>query len=48
MLSRSFYRYLVIPAFETVYKRRKTLRYWQELEKSQWLSQQELLAGQLQ
>jgi len=41
-----FYRYVVFPAFETVYKRRKTLSYWKGLERSQWLGRAELEAEQ--
>jgi phenylacetate-CoA ligase len=36
-LTRSFYRHLLIPSFETVLKRRSTFRYLRELERSQWL-----------
>ena len=46
MLTRQFYRYVVIPAFETVYKRRKTLQYWKQLERSQWWSPDQLQAEQ--
>ncbi len=41
-----FYRHVVLPAFETLYKRRKTLSYWKGLERSQWLNQTELQAEQ--
>jgi phenylacetate-CoA ligase len=36
------FRHLVLPAFEGVFKRRKTFRYWKELERTQWLSRSEL------
>lgn len=36
------YRYLLLPGFETLYKRRKIFRYWKELESSQWRDPQEL------
>ncbi len=32
------YRHAIIPAFETVVKRRRTLAYWRELEQNQWWS----------
>src|SRR5256885_13482331 len=35
---RFLHRHFVLPAFETGFKRRKTLRYWRELERSQWLA----------
>jgi phenylacetate-CoA ligase len=38
-MMRCFHRHLLLPAFESVLKRRKTLRYWDELERTQWLSQ---------
>lgn len=31
------HRHILLPAFETGFKRRKTMRYWKELEQSQWL-----------
>jgi phenylacetate-CoA ligase len=31
-------RRILLPAFETGFKRRKTLRYWEDLERSQWFS----------
>jgi phenylacetate-CoA ligase len=46
MLTETLYRHVVIPAYESVYQRRKTLRYWRELERSQWLGTEELEAGQ--
>ncbi len=42
MLSRFLYRYMVFPAYESVYQRRKTLGYWRQLERSQWLDTDEL------
>jgi len=47
MLTEALYRHLLIPAYESVYQRRKTLRYWHELEQSQWLGIEELEALQL-
>jgi phenylacetate-CoA ligase len=32
------HRHIVLPAFETVLKRRKTFRYWADLERTQWLA----------
>jgi phenylacetate-CoA ligase len=46
MLTEALYRYVVIPAYESVYQRRKTLRYWRELERSQWLTPGQLAAQQ--
>jgi phenylacetate-CoA ligase len=42
MLGRFVHRHLLLPAFESGLKRRKTLRYWAELERSQWLNPSEL------
>lgn len=42
MLTEALYRHVVIPAYESVYQRRKTLRYWRELERSQWLAPEQL------
>jgi phenylacetate-CoA ligase len=36
------HRHILIPAFETGIKRRNTLAYWRELERTQWLSRAEL------
>lgn len=36
------HRHLLLPAFETGIKRRKTFAYWRELERTQWLSRAEL------
>src|SRR5687768_3791598 len=41
MLS-SVYRHLLLPAFDGGLKRRKTFHYLKELERSQWLSRDEL------
>ncbi len=41
------YRQVIIPAFESGWKRRRTLRYLQELEDSQWWTRQRLEALQL-
>lgn len=36
-MNRSIHRSILLPAFETVLKGRKTLRYWADLERTQWL-----------
>ncbi len=36
-MMRQLFRHLVIPAFETGFKRRKTFRYLNQLERTQWL-----------
>ena len=41
------HRHLVLPAFETLWKRRATLRHWRELERSQWRTPEAIAAGQL-
>jgi phenylacetate-CoA ligase len=38
----SLYRHVLLPAFEGGIKRRSTFRYWNQLERSQWLSRSEL------
>ena len=45
-MNRFVHRSILLPAFETLLKRRKTLRYWSALEKSQWLPRPELDAMQ--
>ena len=47
MLIESMYRHAVLPMFESVYKRRKTLQYWKQLEQSQWQSPEEVERVQL-
>lgn len=42
------YRYLIIPGFESLLKRRKTFRFWRELEDSQWWSRAQLEDVQFQ
>ncbi len=42
------YRYLIIPGFESLLKRRKTFRFWRELEASQWWPRRRLEALQLE
>lgn len=37
-----FHRHILLPAFETMLKRRKTFAYWAELERTQWLGRNEL------
>ncbi len=39
---------VLIPAFETRFKSRRTFEYWQELEKSQWLSREAIRQLQLE
>ncbi len=46
MFIEAWYRYVVFPAYESVYQRRKTLRYWRELERSQWLQPEQLATQQ--
>ena len=41
------YRRLIIPGFESALKRRKTFRFWRELEESQWWSREQLEVLQL-
>ena len=36
-MTRFIHRSILLPAFESVLKRRNTLRYWSELERTQWL-----------
>jgi len=42
------YRRFIIPGFESVLKRRKTFRFWKELDQSQWWSREQLEALQIQ
>lgn len=41
-MKRFIHRSILLPAFETAFKRRKTFRYWSELERTQWLSRAEI------
>jgi phenylacetate-CoA ligase len=41
-MQRFLHRSILLPAFESVLKGRKTFRYWKQLEASQWLPQAEL------
>lgn len=41
------YRQLLLPLFDRVIKRRRTLTYWRDLERSQWLSRDELESRQV-
>lgn len=43
----ALHRHLLLPAFETVIKRRHTFRYWRELERSQWIDATSLAQLQL-
>src|SRR5665213_1514922 len=45
-MHRLIHSHILLPAFETLYKRRKTFRYLKELERTQWLSRSELDAIQ--
>jgi phenylacetate-CoA ligase len=36
-MQRFLHRHVLLPAFETVLKRRKVMRYWKELDRTQWL-----------
>ena len=42
MLVQSFFRHVLIPAYESLYQRRKTLKYLADLERTQWLSPGEI------
>ena len=42
------HRHLLLPAFETLFKRRGTFRYWAELERSQWLSREAVANQQIE
>jgi phenylacetate-CoA ligase len=46
-MTRFLHRYILLPAFESLLKGRKTFRYWRELEQTQWLSRSELEQRQL-
>jgi phenylacetate-CoA ligase len=46
-MQRFLHRHILLPAFETGFKRRRTFRIWKELEASQWLSRPELQEQQL-
>lgn len=48
MLSELISRHVVIPAFETLYKRRRTFQYYRELERSQWRPLEEIRQHQFQ
>jgi phenylacetate-CoA ligase len=41
-MSRFLHRHILLPAFETGWKRRKTFRHWADLDRTQWLSRSEL------
>lgn len=45
-MKQFLFRHLLLPAFESGFKRRKTLRYWSQLERSQWRSAAEIEAEQ--
>lgn len=38
----SIYRNVIFPAFESLWKRRGTMRFWRELEQTQWSSREDL------
>jgi len=46
-MQRFIHRHILLPAFESLYHRRKTLKYLKDLEKTQWLSRAELEQRQL-
>lgn len=46
-IAARLFRHVAIPAFEHLFKRRQTTRYWRELEESQWLSADALRNRQL-
>src|SRR2546421_168562 len=41
-MRRFLSRYIVLPAFETLWKRRRTFQYLKNLEQTQWLTKEEL------
>lgn len=47
-MHRLIHRHLLLPAYESGFKRRNTLRYWRSLESSQWLPTAAIAAIQLQ
>jgi phenylacetate-CoA ligase len=47
-MNRLIHRHILLPAFETLFKRRKTFRYWSELERTQWLPRAQIEALQFQ
>lgn len=46
-MTHFLHRHILLPAFETVIKRRRTFAYWNELERTQWLAPAEIQALQL-
>jgi phenylacetate-CoA ligase len=46
-MNRLLHRHILVPTFETLVKRRKTLGYLRELEQSQWLGRSEVEGRQL-
>src|SRR5688572_3884899 len=47
-MNRFLHRHLLLPAFESLLKRRKTFGYQRELEHSQWLGWSEIEAKQFE
>src|SRR5687767_14467657 len=47
-MHRLLHRHVLLPAFETLIKRRRTFSYLRELERTQWLSRREIEAIQLE
>jgi phenylacetate-CoA ligase len=47
-MNRFVHRHILLPAFESLFKRRSTLRYWRELERTQWLPRAEIDALQFE
>jgi phenylacetate-CoA ligase len=41
-LRRWAHRHVLLPAYETVVRRRQTFRYWRDLEQSQWMTRESL------
>ena len=39
-MNNTIHRHILLPLYETVLKRRGTMRYWRGLERTQWLSSQ--------
>lgn len=46
-LAQIVHQRVLLPAFETGLKRRRVMRYWRDLERSQWLPLEEIQSGQL-
>src|SRR5437763_295872 len=47
-MTRFFHRHVLLPAYETLWQRRRIFEYLKELKKSQWLTREELERKQFQ